>query len=97
MVYYHNATSIRNKLNVFSRNANSSVYDIILISETNLIKCISDSEINHGNYRIYRRDRNMSESNKLSGGGVLIAVRKDLNSNIICVDTYIDQVFVEVL
>ena len=48
------------------------------------------------NYVIYRRDRNLENSNKLSGGGVLIAVKKNICSNFIPIETYIDQVFVSV-
>ncbi|EDO31688.1 predicted protein [Nematostella vectensis] len=51
----------------YSENA-----DIVFINETWLNSSISDEEVFHSGYTIYRRDRNDRE-----GGGVLIAAKSD--------------------
>ncbi|CAH1134863.1 unnamed protein product [Ceutorhynchus assimilis] len=55
-------------------------YDIILLTETFLDENILTSEIGlQGNYTIYRCDRSLkTNSEKSQGGGVIIAVKKEL-------------------
>lgn len=56
------------------------MYDIVVFVETNLSPAISSSELGFHNYNIYRRDRSISSSNKICGGGVLVAVRSNMIS-----------------
>lgn len=53
-----------------------SLTDIIVLTETNLNSSISSSEFGFDGYVVFRKDRSALTSNKLDGGGVLIAVRK---------------------
>lgn len=58
----------------------SSDYDVIIFTETFLDKFINDSELFGNNYLVYRCDRSPVNSNKLSGGGVLVAIASKLSS-----------------
>lgn len=67
-IFYQNANGICTKLNEFNTKIIKENYDLILITETKL------NEKYRGNipgYKTIRRDR------ETSGGGVLIAVRRD--------------------
>ena len=48
------------------------------------------------NYNIFRRDRDLQNSDKLSGGGVLIAIRKSIRCSAISVNTKVEQLFVNI-
>lgn len=50
------------------------------MSETNLTSAINTEELGPNNYKVYRKDRDCITSCKKSGGGVLIAVKKNINS-----------------
>ena len=53
------------------------------MTETWLNSDICDYDLNMSTYTIYRYDRNICSSNASRGGGVLIAIFKDICSNII--------------
>uniref|UniRef100_A0A1B6KLV4 Uncharacterized protein n=1 Tax=Graphocephala atropunctata TaxID=36148 RepID=A0A1B6KLV4_9HEMI len=55
-------------------------YDIVILSETNLLPAISTSELGLHDFKVFRRDRCVHTSQKQTGGGVLIAVRKQLQA-----------------
>jgi hypothetical protein len=54
---------------------------VIVLVETWLHGGISDAEVLDDRYVVYRNDRNVNNSGKSIGGGVLIAVKKFLTSN----------------
>ena len=58
-------------------------YDIIVLTETWLVDEMRDSELNLTNYNIFRSDRCPLVASR--GGGVLIAIKKDFNSELITI------------
>ena len=87
---------MRSRLKEFSLNANSSVYDIIIITETWLFDEISNEELQLSNYNIYRTDRDLKRTMKSRGGGVMVAVNKSLNSSEVYLGTSVESVYVKV-
>lgn len=72
---------MRTKLQTFRLNSLSSGYDIISITETWLNSSVYDGEVcDDGAYSLYRRDRDTTVSTKNEGGGVLLAIKNNLNS-----------------
>ena len=69
------------KLSDFNNSFAGQCYDIVSVTETWLHDGVNDEEILPGcNYDIYRRDRNSETSVKRTGGGVMLAVTKDISS-----------------
>lgn len=58
-------------------------YDIIAITETWLEDKISDQELEIPDYNIIRCDRSIFTSHKTGGGGVLLAIKKNIKYSII--------------
>lgn len=77
-IYYQNCRGIRSKLNTLYLNVLSHTYDVIILTETWLTPEISDNEFIDHRYLVFRCDRNRVLTNKKDGGGVLIAVSKEL-------------------
>ncbi|CAG9790399.1 unnamed protein product [Diatraea saccharalis] len=77
-VYYQNCRGLRTKLHTLYMNVLSHNYDIIILTETWLIENISESEMFDTRYRVFRSDRDRIASGRHDGGGVLIAVRREL-------------------
>ena len=87
---------MRTKLKEFVLNSSSDIHDVISISESWLNESINDGEIVGEHYNLFRKDRNTNTSNKKSGGGVFIAVKKVWNSEVLPVlFDDIEQVFVK--
>ncbi|CAK1544542.1 unnamed protein product [Leptosia nina] len=76
-IYYQNVRGLRTKSHSFLSNVVQSNYDIICLSETWLTPDFSDYEYFHVGYNVYRQDRGAGGER---GGGVLIAVRRDLRA-----------------
>lgn len=76
--YYQNVRGLRTKTATFYRNICLSSYDIICITESWLINGVNNSELFDDRYIIFRRDRNYGVTNQGKGGGVLLAVRREL-------------------
>lgn len=76
--YYQNCGGIRTKLNTIYMNILSYSYDIIVLTETWLIPSIADSEFIDGRYIVFRCDRDRAATGREEGGGVLVAVRREL-------------------
>lgn len=53
------------------------------MSKTWMTNGHTDSELNMINCNIYRKDSTQKNNNHFRGGGVLIAVHKDINSKVI--------------
>jgi len=84
-VYFQNVRGLRTKL-FDLRIAMASVsedFDIIVLVETWLNDGILNSELGLENFNIYRLDRTPTNSVYSRGGGVLIAVRKNLLSRVL--------------
>jgi hypothetical protein len=71
---------LRTKTNSFKRNIQLNTYDVISLTETWLFDGISDSELFDDRYLVWRVDRDYSRTNQRYGGGVLLAVRKELTA-----------------
>lgn len=57
-------------------------YDIICLNETRLNNDILDAELGFTNFNLYRDDRNLTYG-KSRGGGVLIAVNKEISCQLL--------------
>jgi len=77
-VVYQNVNGLRTKTDEFYLNILNSGADIICITETNLTSEFCSAELFPNNFHVYRRDR--MNSSKLSGGGVLIAIKSNIVS-----------------
>lgn len=84
---------MKNKLLDFYLSSFSFDFDVIVISETWLNESINDCEIICTNYNLYRLDRNILNSSKKSGGGVMVAVNKNYSSELVS-DLNIDIEFI---
>lgn len=79
-IYYQNVQGLRTKTNDLLSNVLTSNYRVIALTETWLNGNICDNEIIDNRYITYRRDRDSSSSNKKEGGGVMLAVSRDIPS-----------------
>ncbi|KAL0869540.1 hypothetical protein ABMA27_005807 [Loxostege sticticalis] len=77
-IYYQNARGLRTKTTTFKRNVCLNDYDVISITETWLLEGIKDQELFDDRYVVWRRDRDYKATKQSLGGGVLLAVRRDL-------------------
>ncbi|KAL0878643.1 hypothetical protein ABMA27_003716 [Loxostege sticticalis] len=77
-LYYQNTRGLRTKTHTFKRNLQLNQHDVISLTETWLIDGINDSELFDERYLVWRRDRNYQCTQEKYGGGVLLAVRRDL-------------------
>lgn len=78
-VYYQNVRGLRSKTNVFFRNIMLVEFDVVCLTETWLLPGIYDSELFDSRYNVYRCDRDYESRGNRFGGGVLIAVRRELS------------------
>ena len=76
-VFYANARSIVNKRNLLNLELATSLYDIIILTETHLDNTIADREIFPRGYTVFRRDRELQGRH---GGGILIATRDPIKA-----------------
>lgn len=94
--YYQNCRGLRTKLKTFICNASISNYIFICLSETWLCDNIYDNELGLNNYTVFRCDRNALTSSFSRGGGLLIAVRSEFDSNIIPItNSNVEHIFVK--
>lgn len=98
-LYYQNAGGINTKISDIYLNTLDEHYEIILLTETWLQNNIFNAELFNKNYAVIRKDRKLNETNKKTGGGVFIALNKNINyleKSLDDVDPKIDYLFVEV-
>lgn len=79
ILYYQNCGGLKTKMSDIRVNILSQQYDIIIFTETWLQPNIYDSELFDSRYSVVRRDRDLLKTKKKEGGGVLIAINKNLN------------------
>lgn len=77
-MYCQNCRGIRTKLHTLFMNILSFSFDVIILSETWLTSNITDNEFIDDRYIVFRDDRDRIASNRQDGGGVLIAVLREL-------------------
>jgi hypothetical protein len=77
-LYYQNTRGLRTKVNNFYRAVCLNDYDVICVTESWLLNSISNCELFDSRYSVWRRDRNYSHTGQRYGGGVLLAVKRDL-------------------
>lgn len=82
-VLYQNVRGLRTKLSNFKINFLCGAFDLIMVTESWLNKDICDRELVDNNYNVFRRDRDLTNSSKKDGGGVLVIVRNELNASIV--------------
>ncbi|KAL0879738.1 hypothetical protein ABMA27_003451 [Loxostege sticticalis] len=71
---------MRTKLRSINMEILANDFDVIVLTETWLNTCVFDGEIFDTRYNMFRRDRQANTfSEKVDGGGVLIAVTKKIN------------------
>ncbi|CAH0724091.1 unnamed protein product, partial [Brenthis ino] len=79
-IYYQNVRGLRTKTNDVFKNIANSNYKVIVFTETWLNDNIENNEWIDSRYVVYRKDRIHSSSSKKDGGGVAIAVAKEIPS-----------------
>lgn len=88
---------MRTKIEDFRKGLNLCDYSVVILLETWLTDSFSNSEISVPGYNIFRTDRSGATSQKMRGGGVLIAVSSNLKSvKVNLCNDVIEQTFVEV-
>lgn len=93
-VYYQNVRGLRTKLHYLLENVPLFEYDIIILTETWLSSGFHDSELHFDGFDIYRRDRSPNTSVYCRGGGVLVATKKHLVSQLLPSSPDIEQLIV---
>lgn len=79
-IYYQNVNGLLSKLSDVFLSSFSFNVEVLCLTETNLNSNILDAMILCNSYVIYRCDRTPLTSNKISGGGCLIAVLSSVDS-----------------
>lgn len=79
-VLYQNVRGLKSKSSIIYKNSLICEHNIICLTETWLNHSVYSSELLCDRYNVHRRDRETSSSSKLEGGGVIIAVDKQLIS-----------------
>lgn len=78
LIYYQNVNGVRSKTTEIYLNILNNCYDIICLTETNLNTGVHDTELIDSRYNVYRRDRCDTIVKKQDGGGILVAIKKDI-------------------
>lgn len=76
---------LNSKTKSFYLKSNACDYDVIALTETWLSPSVNDSELFSQDFIVFRCDRSALNSHKLTGGGVLIAVRKEYEAEVVIV------------
>ena len=86
VAYYQNVRGLRTKTTTFYNNSTSCNFDIILLTETNLMNGIGSNELfDLSEFSVFRCDRSSENSLKKSFGGVLISVNAAYNSDLLVI------------
>lgn len=73
-----NIRSVNNKCVHLLLSTNSSIYDVIVFTETWLTPNQKDCEFLDKQYKAFRKDRSQSNLKESRGGGVLIAILNEI-------------------
>lgn len=83
LIYYQNAGGMNCDVDKFLLATSDDCYDVIVLTETWLDSRTFSSQVFGTEYEVFRCDRGPRNSRKLTGGGVLVAVKKKLKSKAI--------------
>lgn len=75
LLYYQNVGGMNSSLAEYQLACSDACYDIYAFSETWLNNNTLSKQLFNDTYSVYRQDRSTLNSNKTSGGGVLLAIR----------------------
>lgn len=88
---------LRTKLKQFLTTSACYHGDIICVSETWLNASIADGEIIDRTYTLFRKDRDSDTSERKRGGGVFIAVKKSVSTELLEIeDNYLEHIYIKV-
>ncbi|XP_053698992.1 uncharacterized protein LOC128745962 [Sabethes cyaneus] len=82
-VYYQNVGGMNASVHDYLLACVDSPYDIIVLTETWLDERTSSTQIFGPNYEVFRCDRSAHNSRKSTGGGVLVAVHRQLKASVL--------------
>lgn len=90
---------LRTKLSITRSSLPLYDFDIFAFSESNLTSSHLSSEIGFTNFEVFRCDRDLQNTSKKSGGGVLLAVHNRLSATCISRSSqlHFEQLFVRIL
>ena len=101
IVYCQNFNRMRSayKINEIQNKISGCVYDIIVGTETSWSENIKSEEVFGSKYNVFRCDRDLSLTDKKSGGGVLVAVNASMQAEQISSATHeeFEDVWVKIL
>ncbi|XP_055538336.1 uncharacterized protein LOC129725919 [Wyeomyia smithii] len=83
LIYYQNVGGINSRVIDYQLACNDACYDIYAFTETWLNDNTISTLLFDDSFTVYRQDRSSTNSNKRSGGGVLLAVRSCYESRIL--------------
>lgn len=97
-IYYQNVNGLLSKKNQLQAEILAADFKIYVFTETALNDTITSSELFPNDFAVYRCDRSSKTSHKSSKGGVLIAVNKVYESDLMttCEIDGCEQVWVKV-
>ena len=95
-VYYQNVGGMNTTAHEYLLSTSDCSYDVIALSETWLNENTISSQVIGPDYTVFRKDRNIKNSRKRNGGGVLVAVKKGLKARLVEDDSWdsVEQVCV---
>lgn len=98
VIYYQNVGGMNSRVNDYRMAVSDSCFDIIVLTETWLDSRTLSSQVFGTDYEVFRCDRNPNNSRKLTGGGVLVAVRSRLKAKLIEKESWkcLEQVWVSI-
>ncbi|XP_055527991.1 uncharacterized protein LOC129720536 [Wyeomyia smithii] len=82
-IYYQNTNGLRTKIDQLFLSSTELDYDVYVFTETNLDDRIQSCQLFNNDFCVYRVDRCASNSQRQSGGGVLIAVKRLYASSVV--------------
>lgn len=76
-IFYQNVRGLRTKCLQFRQNLLGNACDVVMITESWLHEGIYDGELCSSEYDVFRNDRDLKSSDKHTGGGVMILVKRE--------------------
>ncbi|XP_049307597.1 uncharacterized protein LOC125777270 [Bactrocera dorsalis] len=95
--YYQNTRGLRTKLSKFLTASACSQSDVLCITESWLQTSIADGEVVDRSYNIFRKNRDPMIGGFKRGGGVFIAVKRSIQSELVIINNNtLEQVFIKI-
>ncbi|XP_062713911.1 uncharacterized protein LOC134290735 [Aedes albopictus] len=83
LIYYQNVGGINTSIAEYQLALSNGCYDAYAFTETWLNEGTSSNQLFDNSFSVYRHDRSPLNSNKTTGGGVLLAVRSRFKSRLV--------------